>query len=419
MATAVFSVFAAMLALFPFFTPYLVRLGADAPFAGGVVAAYSLANLLGNGLGGWLADRLGRRLPLLVGLGVSALSMLAYLVPVLLVVAGAHALHGLAAGMVVPAAFAWVGDRSLLTGRGRAMGRAGAAIGAAAVVAPPLGGALAQRAGEAAVFGLLALLLAGAFAHVARGTAGRAADRPLGGGRGRQPPATAEAADRLRPGWVPGRRPGAPAAPLLTAPLLRAYGAGFALQLGFGMMIWLLPLQAQGAGFGPRVPGVLMGLVGAVAGLWMAAGGRLADRYGRGALAGGLLLMAAAQALLASLPESGREWVVRAAVATAAFGTGFGWMFPAAAALVSESAPAAQQGSAFALFYVAFSLGTMAAPAMGALLLELAGRGAPGAPGWAALPYLLGAGVLALASGACAYAPRSGWAYSRGRPAGR
>lgn len=384
-----------MLALFPFFTPYLVRLGAEPSFAGAVVAAYSLANLLGNALGGWLADRVGRRAVLLAGLGASALSMPGYAVPVLGIVAAAHTLHGLAAGMVVPAAFAWVGDRTLLAGRGQAMGRAGAAIGAAAVVAPALGGVLAQRAGENLVFAAVALLLAGAWVHVARQTA-RSPQRP-----GASPP---------------GMLLGAPFGELVSAPLLRAYGAGFALQLGFGMIIWLLPLQAQAADFGPRVPGVLMGLLGGVAGLWMAAGGRLADRHGRGMLAAGLALMALAQLLLGTLPGPGREWVVRAAAAATVFGTGFGWMFPAAASLVSRSAPSAWRASAFALFYVAFSLGTMTAPSAGALVLELAGTTDVAAPGGALAPYLVAASVLAVASLACAYFPGSAWAFGHEQP---
>ena len=371
MTLAVFAVFAAMLGLFPFFTPYLVDLGADASLAGTVVATYSLANLAGNALGGWASDRFGRRLPLVAGLAGAAVTLLGYLVPRLPVVALSHAAHGLAAGVVVPAAFAWVGDGSLVAGRGRAMGRLGMAIGLAAVLAPLAGGVLARRVGEAGVFVLLAGLLAAAAVVAARQPRPRVAARD-----GRQ--------DGPRPGrW-------------LSRELVAACVAAFALQLGFGFIVWLLPLQARSAGLGSPFSGALMGLLGGVAAAGMALGGRLSDRRGRwGLMAAGLGWIAAGLVLLGAVPSGQPAWRPASVAGSVAFGTGFGLLFPACTALVADATPPAARGAAFSLFYVTFSLGTMAAPAVGSWWL------APG-PGvgiqLAGTPYLLGAAVAVAAA---------------------
>lgn len=190
------------------------------------------------------------------------------------------------------------------------------------------------------------------------------------------------------PGGFPTGKP----AGWLSRRLLLACLAGFALQLGFGFIIWLLPLQAAAAGFGPEYAGGLMGLLGGVAAAWMALGGRLSDRWGRfGPMAAGLALLAAGLAALAGLAPGGTGWVARSVAGSLAFGSGFGLLFPAAAALVADATLPETRGTAFSLFYVAFSVGTLAAPVLGGWLVK-SGLG-PGGYAVSGAPYLLGAGV--------------------------
>ena len=188
-------------------------------------------------------------------------------------------------------------------------------------------------------------------------------------------------------------------APWLSRELLLSCLAGFALQFGFGFLIWLLPLQATQAGFGSEYAGGLMGLLGGVAAAWMALGGRLSDRRGRfGPMAAGLALLAVGLVALAGAPPGGAGWVAGSILGSLAFGSGFGILFPASAALVADVTSPATRGAAFSLFYVVFSVGTLAAPAVGGWLV---GSG-PEPDGYAVsgAPYLLGAGVAAAVAAA-------------------
>lgn len=399
---AIFAVFAGMLGLFPFLAAYLVELGADAALAGGVLAAYSAANVVGNAAGGLVADRWGRAWPIRVGLAGVVASFLLYGVPRLEAVSAAHAAHGLMAGLVAPAAFAWVGDRSRREGRGRTMGRTGAAIAVAAVVAPAAGGILAQRVGPWLVFLLLALLTLAALLSTLRLTAGRQA-LPV------EPAQHPGAADALA--GQPARRGGAApvaASAFASPPLLMAYAAALAVQMGFGLLIWLLPLQAETAGMGSGPSGALMGLLGAIAGLWMGLGGSVADRLARPAVIGlGMAGLAVGQALLAGALDARTFWL-RGVAGVALFGTGFGTVFPAAAALVVDATRPSERGRAFSLFSIAFSVGAMVAPAIGGVLVRAGWVVVPGGQalppaGWWETPYAIG--ILAAALTAAA----AGW----------
>src|SRR5699024_10053516 len=67
--------------------------------------------------------------------------------------------HGLAGGVLIPAAFAYIGDKSIEGSRGKTMAFTGASIGIAAIVGPAIGGVLAARASIETVF----LLVSGLF----------------------------------------------------------------------------------------------------------------------------------------------------------------------------------------------------------------------------------------------------------------
>src|SRR5699024_11297923 len=61
-------------------------------------------------------------------------------------------LHGLAGGVLIPAAFAYIGDQSVGATRGKTMAFTGASIGIAAILGPAIGGILASRASIESVF---------------------------------------------------------------------------------------------------------------------------------------------------------------------------------------------------------------------------------------------------------------------------
>ena len=92
----------------PIITPYALELGAPLPLTGAIVAVYSLTNMVGNIYGGHWIDRYGRKKMLYSG-------MLAVFVILLLYPLAQNAwqlffirfIHGLAGGVLIPAAFAF------------------------------------------------------------------------------------------------------------------------------------------------------------------------------------------------------------------------------------------------------------------------------------------------------------------------
>ena len=157
-------VFVAFLDFFiglPLVPTYADQLGATATWVGVTVGAYSATNLVGNVGAGYFLDRFGRRLPITIGLALTALALVGYALAsnweMLLAVRG---LHGMAAAVLTPGAFAMLGDSTKAEGRARTMGRSAAGIAVAAVVGPMSAGILADRIGYEPVFLIAAGLMA-------------------------------------------------------------------------------------------------------------------------------------------------------------------------------------------------------------------------------------------------------------------
>jgi MFS family permease len=146
---------------FPFLTIYLVQtLGASAAEAGLVIAAYSLCSIVSGVVGGWLADRVGRR-PVLIG-SISCTT--------LLVLAMAFAAEAWQVGVVmlllgctdpafVPAARAAVADTVDEARRPRAFGLLGVANAIGWIAGPVIGAGLSVL-GYPVLFAISGLLIA-------------------------------------------------------------------------------------------------------------------------------------------------------------------------------------------------------------------------------------------------------------------
>ena len=365
----VFVTFLDLFIQFPVVAPYARGLGASPTLVGVIVGIYSATNLVGNLVAGPLLDRHGRARPVLIGLLLSAAALLAYALagtPEQMV--AARAVHGLATAVLTPGAFAILGDAAQADRRARTMGGSGALIAIAAVVGPPLAGIVRDRLGPGAVFlggaGLM-LLAAGLFAlglrttDMADGAAPRARARAVWTGAG---------------GLLTGRR------------LVAAYLAALALTVGLGTLVTHLPLVLEAQGESAARRGIAF-TVYAVVALVVMAGPvtRLTDRHERAApLAAGLALVGAGLLTLALVGGAGG-----AALGMGVFGLGFGLLFPAATALVTDATRPAERGTAFGIFYAVYSFGVV----LGALL---SGRLAEGA-GLSGAPFLA-SGVLALAA---------------------
>ena len=313
--------------------PHARSLGASAALVGIVVAAYSVTNLFGNLGAGFVLDRWGRRGPIILGLAITALAVLSYAFvqsPEQLLLA--RAVHGIGAAALTPGAFSIIGDWVASDQRGRAMGLAGAMIAIPAMIGPPAAGILRDAWGADSVFFLDAAVLAitlVAFAAVTRQLPYKAARRD------------AQAAA------------GAGAMPSVRF-MLSANATLFAVTVGVGVLVAHLPLVLESQGESAARSGYSFAIFALVAILVMASPvGGASDRFGRFVpLLAGLVGVSAGLAVLGVAESYGAI-----AAGMAVFGLGYGLIFPAATALVTEAAGSGRRGMAFGIFYAVYSLG--------------------------------------------------------------
>jgi len=328
--------------LAPLMAPYARTLGAPVYLIGWIVGLYSVANLMGNLGGGWWADRVGRKLPLVVGLTVVAAALLAYPLlrepHALLVV---RFLHGMGSALVTPAALAYLGDASLSTSRGGTMALYGVAYGMSGLIGPPLAGIVRDRLGYPAVFiGLSALMLTVALVAGAkvRGSRISSPERP---------------ASRI------------PWRSLLRVGLSVSFLAAFCWMFMMGTLLVFLPLIGEERGFTAARVGMLFGGFALAATLVQASPlGRLSDRWGRFPLiALGLALIAIA---LLALSVSYRWGQMMGGMAI--YGLGFGFLFPAMSALLVDETTPLTRGKASGVFMAMISVGMIVGSGMAGLM---------------------------------------------------
>ena len=362
-------VFVAFLDFFiglPLVPTYADDLGASAAMVGVIVAVYSITNLPGNIAAGYFLDRFGRKLPITTGLVITAVALAGYAFADnewwLL---GVRALHGIAAAVLTPGAFAMLGDSTRQGQRARRMGRSAAGIAVAAVVGPASAGILADRIGYEPVFLIAAGLMAATAVIYVIGSRG-VGDMP--GAQEIAEPVNAHREGRLD---VTG--------------LSVASAVVVALTIGIGTLATYMPLHVEELGESSRASGTAFTGY-AITALIMMVGvmGVFGDRFNRlFIVSGGLLLFGVGLMLMAANLEL---WAVFLGMGIV--GLGFGLLFPASAALVADSGGERHRGLAFGVFYAAYSLGVV----LGAVM---SGRIADAADGVTGTPYMIAAIIVA------------------------
>lgn len=320
-------------AMLPVLAPYARQLGASEAQAGLIVGVYSLANLLTSAGAGVLLDRWGRRLPMAVSLMTAGVLVALYgLVRDWWLLLMVRALHGASGAVFIPALFALVGEHGQAN-RVRAMGQTGATIGLVALLAPPIGGIVAERYGEPSLFTGIALLM---------GLTGLSALRWMPE-RYVRPPREA----RIHPLIV-----------LKQTALLSVYLLTFGMTFAMGMLTYRLPVMLEAVSYGAAYRGRLFGLFALLSVLVMVAVRRRAALGGafQRAFTGVALIALGALALeTVALPYGAWSAVML-------FGAGFGLCFPAVHLLAYESVESHLRGTALALLYAFYSLGYVLGP---------------------------------------------------------
>lgn len=370
---AVFLAFLDNFVLLPVIAPRAAELGGGSVGVGAAVAAYSFANLIFNLLGGFLADRFGRRRIVVWALVASPLAIGSYAwADSIGWFLTARLFHGATGGVLATSLLAMLGDASPVGARGQVLGQAGAIIGLTALLGPVAMAVIIMAAGLPGVFlGLAAILALGLIPVV-----------PC-------LPDTLKASPKIRLGQGWGK--------LLAEPEIRtALIAIFGLEAAVGIVAGFLRTVVTGRELGPVAvttqSGLLFSLFGAVAIAVMLSpwAGRV-DRQGpRGPCMAGLLSVGAALALLGS-GQGSLAWV-----AMLFYGAGYGLIFPAAAGTIAIATGREDRGRGNGLLNFFFDLGLVLGPVVAGVFAYASSMN----------PFLTGMAFVGLAVGLMLWAVR-------------
>jgi len=367
---AVFLAFLDNFVLLPVIAPRAAELGGGSLAVGLAIAAYSIANLVFNLLGGFLADRFGRRRIVVWALVASPLAIASYAwADSIGWFLAARLFHGASGGVLATSLLAMLGDAAPAGSRGRALGQAGAIIGLAALLGPIAMGAIILAAGLPAVFLGLTALLAVGLIPVVPSLPNTLTVRPK---------------IRLRQGW--GKLL---AEPRIRTALVAIFGleAAVGVVAGFLRTVLTVPAGVAGEAAARAVSsqsGLLFSLFGLVAiGVMLSPWAGKVDQQGpfRVCLAG-LISVAGALGLLWS--GSG-VWVWAAMVF---YGIGYGLIFPATAGAIALATSKEERGRGNGLFNFFFDLGLSTGPVVAGIFAVAS----------SVSPFVTGLGIVTLAA---------------------
>ncbi|MFC2949053.1 MFS transporter [Virgibacillus sediminis] len=319
----------------PIITPYAMELGATHFMAGAIVAVYSFTNLIANIFGGHWIDLFGRKKVLFIGMLSGAVILFFYPfadTPEQLFFI--RFIHGIAGGVLIPAAFAYIGDQTRQESRGRTMAWTGACIGIAAIAGPAVGGIMAARAQVDYVFWMVAILFLLSAALISFFIE-----------------ESFKAGDRNKVSF-------SHFVSLLKQPLLvQASLAAFALMVSNGTLAFALPVKVGQLGLDSSTTGILLSTFGIVAIIIFVTPANLIFERVRPIrlVIGGLVIIGVVHLLL---HHTAALWF--GFLLMAVYGIGFAMVFPSMNQIVSEVSSKVDRGKAYGIFYAFFSLGSVA-----------------------------------------------------------
>ncbi|TQS74145.1 MFS transporter [Ornithinibacillus gellani] len=318
----------------PIITPYAMDLGASHLLTGSIVAVYSLTNMVGNIFGGHWIDRYGRKKMLFTGMLSVAIILLFYPIAQtgiqLFII---RFLHGLAGGVLIPAAFAYVGDQSKKGSRGKVMALTGACIGTAAIAGPAFGGAMAAKSKVEYVFIFVAILFFISTILLLKFVKESYVSTERGKFSLRQ------------------------FLPLLKHPLIiQASLAAFALMISNGTLAFALPLKVESMGMTSATTGMLLSTYGIVALIvFLSPLNKMYDRFSPITLVViGIIFIGSVHVMLNFVSI---YWVSMTLMVI--YGIGFALVFPSMNRIVTDASSVVDRGKAYGIFYAFFSLGAV------------------------------------------------------------
>ena len=335
----------------PVMSPFALSLGGTPFIVGLAVGMYSFSNTIGNIISGFMTDKRGPFLILVLGLFATGLSLFLYsFASEALSLLGVRFIHGFMEGLIVPAAFTFLANRAEESKRGRNVAISGAFVGLAAIIGPAYGGIVASKTSTPfimAVNGGIMLLLAILAFFVLRSFNYVRKDQ--------------KKQDHRFPVKNLFRNPG----------MVRAFAGAFFLMFSQGVLALVLPLKVESLGYDTKTSGILLSTFGIVAiFIFLLPINRIFDRaHPITTLAFGIALMGLSMLFLSQI-----EVLNYLFIAMAIYGAGFAFLFPSINSLLIDSSTTEYRGKAYGYFYAFFSIGVVAGSSLiGFLELEFQG----------------------------------------------
>jgi DHA1 family multidrug resistance protein-like MFS transporter len=342
------SIFASMLGvgiIVPLLPLYAENLGATGIWIGMIFAGYSVSRAIIMPIAGSLSDRIGRKLLLCIGLFSYAIISLGYIwtnsVSQLILV---RLIQGVAGGMIIPIAQAYIGDISPEGEEGTWMGYFNAAFFTGFGVGPLMGGILTDHFGMNVAFltmgglNMLAFLIVAIFLpEVSRKKMAAS--------------------------------PRASFKEMNSSSMVRGlFSYRLAFSMGRGAFATFIPIFAGiYVGLSATLIGVLLAVNVLLMSLLQVYGGNIADRFNRRTLV--ILGSLTNLAYLALIPLGGNFWQLLGICALG--GLAGAISMPAASALIVEEGRRFGMGSTMGIFNMAFSIGMAIGPLLSGALADL------------------------------------------------
>ncbi|CAM4104366.1 MFS transporter [Lederbergia lenta] len=336
----------------PIMTPLAISVGATPFLTGLVVGMYSFSNTIGNVASGFLTDKRGPFLILITGLLLSGVSLFIYYFAdnawLLLLI---RFVHGLTAGLIVPAAFTYLANSVETAKKGKGAALSGAFVGLAAVIGPAFSGIVSSRTNEVTVLTVTAfcMIALGILAFIfLRSQASPVSDAKQDTGK-----------MSVRVFFQDSK-------------IIKAFSGAFFLMFSQGVLAYMLPLKVADLGQDTQTSGLLLSTFGIVAILiFVLPTNRLFDvikpiktlTFGMGAMGVSLILISLSQSISILYIYMGL------------YGVGFSFLFPSLNSLLIEATQKKQRGRAYGYFYAFFSIGVVVGSSLTGLLQLTANQG--------------------------------------------
>lgn len=325
---------------------YAVSLGAGPFIAGLAVGMYSLSNTFGNIISGIFSDRKGPFAILVIGLLSTSTALFSYSLidgPYSLLVV--RFLHGLTAGLIVPAAFTYLANRTKIEKRGRGSALSGAFIGLAAIIGPAYGAIYTSRnsVSETMLLTGILIFIVGFAAFIAL----------------RQTTITKEQVAKNTVSLID---------ILKNKGLFRSFSGAFFLMFSQGVLAYMLPLKVEELGFDSQLSGLLLSTFGVSAILvFLLPVNRIFDMakpiY---TLIAGFAVMSASLFFLSAVLTEPLLYL-----SMCIYGIGFALLFPSINSILIDSTDTLSRGRSYGYFYAFFSAGVVVGSSItGALALN-------------------------------------------------